>query len=85
MGRRNRKTEGTVNTTHGATASWGAHVVKWPARTHLPRFSTILLKVSPVMTTYPAIAEGGRRQTHHHRVANVVCATKHAPKKGKRN
>ena len=26
---------------------------------YLPRFSTILLKVSPVMTTYPAIAEGG--------------------------
>ena len=55
---------------------------------HIPSiFSTILLKVSPVMTTYPVIAEeeGGKEQTHHQRVANAVCTTNYAPKKGKKN
>ena len=55
---------------------------------HIPSiFSTILLKVSPVMTTYPVIAEeeGGGRTDLPQRVANPVCTTNYAPKKGKKN
>ena len=68
---------------HGAWCMLGADIMN-----HLPSiFSTILLKVSPVMTTYPVIAEEdrGKEQTHHQRVANAVCTTNYAPKKGKKN